>query len=99
MIQQFLTEEMKTALRSKNSFKLGVIRYLLSQIKNKEIELKASGESLTDEVVLSVLKKQIKKHNQSIESYKQGNRDDLVETELKELEIVQSYYDKFSLEA
>ncbi|MCA9301971.1 GatB/YqeY domain-containing protein [Candidatus Nomurabacteria bacterium] len=87
---------MKEAMKSKDSFKLSVIRFLLAQIKNKEIELRSEDRSLEESDAVSVLKKQIKQRNQSIELYSKGNRHDLVEKEKLELEVLNAYYEKFA---
>ena len=64
------------------------MRLLSSDIKNEEISLK---KELADDDVLKIIKKDIKRHKESIEQYKTGEREDLAEQEEKELEILEKY--------
>ena len=75
-------------LKSKNMSKLGVIRYFISQIQNKEIELRPQKQELTDEVIFKVLKKIIKQKNESIELTKKAGRDEAVAAEESDLAIL-----------
>ncbi|OGC48974.1 hypothetical protein A2W32_02630 [candidate division WWE3 bacterium RBG_16_37_10] len=98
MILEVLRKEQIDALKSKDAFRLGVIRYLLAQILNKEIELRPLKQVLDDEVILSVLKKQVKKRTEVIEEFRNAGRQDLVDKESKELEIVKEYLTRFGHE-
>ncbi|OGC53034.1 hypothetical protein A3D91_01855 [candidate division WWE3 bacterium RIFCSPHIGHO2_02_FULL_38_14] len=84
--------------KSGDTFKVGVIRYLLAAMKNKEIELRPQHEDLTDEEAMKVIKKQMKQRNDSIENYKMGNRQDLVDQETAELKVLEEYFNMFSKE-
>ncbi len=90
-IKERLKEDMKEALKSKDKVRLSTIRMLQSLIKNAEIEKR--GE-LTEEEVISLLMKYAKQRRESIELYEKGGRQDLVEKEKRELEIVESYLPK-----
>ncbi len=90
MILDILKIKLIESQKSKDELTLGVLRFLNSAIKNKEIELRPKGEVLDDEKIIQVLKKQIKMRNDSIESYKAGNRMDLVERESKEKDVLES---------
>jgi len=90
MILDILKTKLIESQKSKDELTLGVLRFLNSAIKNKEIELRPKGEVLDDEKILQVLKKQIKMRNDSIESYKAGNRMDLVERESNEKAVLES---------
>lgn len=91
MLKQKLQEEQITALKSKDSQKLSILRFILSQIKNKEIEKK---EELTDEEIILVIKKIAKELKESIEAFKKGKREDLVKENEQQLEIVSLYLPK-----
>lgn len=84
-----IMNEIKDAMRSKDSLKLNTLRFLQSAIKNREIELRP--QPLTDEESMSVLKKLVKQRKESIEQYKAGNRQDLVDQEAAELKILETY--------
>ncbi|WP_457679149.1 GatB/YqeY domain-containing protein [Thermovibrio sp.] len=90
-LKERLKEEMKAALKAKDKEKLSVIRMLQALIKNAEIEKR--GE-LTDDEIISLLMKYAKQRRESIELYEKGGRQDLVEKEKRELEIVESYLPK-----
>jgi uncharacterized protein YqeY len=80
--------------------RLGVLRYFLSQVQNKEIELRPLSQVLTDEVVFKVLKKQIKNRNELIDIYREAGKQEKVESENKEMEILKEFakYFPFDLE-
>ena len=77
-------------MREKDSTKVGTIRLLLSAIQYFEIQ-KQRDYQASDEEIVSLIKKEVKKRKESIALYKQGKRDDLVEKETKELAILQAY--------
>ncbi|MCS7280320.1 MAG: GatB/YqeY domain-containing protein [Desulfobacterota bacterium] len=80
-----IEEGLKQALKSQDKVKISVYRILLTQIKNKEIE---KGKELTEGEIYQIVKSLIKQHEESIESFKKGERQDLVKKEEKELEIL-----------
>lgn len=87
MLSAKLQEDQLIALRAGDRDRLDVLRYILSQIKNKEIEKK---DTLTDEEVLVILKNYCELKD-SIESFEKGGRDDLVAGNKKQLEIISTY--------
>lgn len=88
MIKQQLLDAQTTAIKSKNLETLSVIRYILAQIKNKEIETRTD---ITEEEALTVLKKEAKKLNESIDAFQKANRPELVAQYKAQLEILQQY--------
>lgn len=88
MLKQKLQDEQIAALKSKNTEKLEVIRFVISLIKNREIEKKAE---LDDEEILTVLKKFTKELKESITAFEKGNRKELVDRNKKQLEIISQY--------
>ena len=83
-----LTNDMKDALKKGEKARLTVLRTTLAQCKDEKIRLR---RELTDEDVLSVLGKAVKTRNESLQLYKQGGRQDLVEKEQNEIDILQNY--------
>ncbi|MCA9369660.1 MAG: GatB/YqeY domain-containing protein [Pseudomonadales bacterium] len=82
-----LTDDMKTAMKARDTQKLGVIRFLLSELKNEEID---NGE--LDEVgIETVIARQIKQTKESIEELQKSGRDELVAEETAKLAVLQSY--------
>lgn len=93
MLRDQIKTDMVSAQKSGDKQKLETLRFLLGEIANFEIEKypPSSEGSLTDEDTMGVLKKQVKRHQESIEMFKTGKREDLVTKEQAELVILQSY--------
>lgn len=91
MLKQKVQDELKQAALSRNALKLSVLRMLKSAITYYEIQKGGAGYEATDEDVLSVIQKESKQRRDSIEEFKKANRQELVEKETKEFEILQSY--------
>ena len=83
-----LTEELKKALKGKDEERVTVLRCLLSQIKDAQIERKAD---LTDEEIIKLLRKQVKQRDESIDLYGKANREDLAGKEKREKKIIESF--------
>ena len=83
-----ITEDMKAAMRAKDSERLGTIRMITAAIKQREVDERIT---LDDTQVLSVIEKMIKTRKESIVQFKSGGRDDLVARETKEIELLQGY--------
>lgn len=86
-----LREDLKEALKQRNQTRASVLRMLLSEIKNTEI---AQQKRLDDDKILDVISKEVKRHRESIEAFRQGNRSDLVVQEKAELSILMEYLPK-----
>ena len=83
-----LVDDMKAAMREKDSARLEVIRMLRAAIQRKEVD---DQVELNDDEVLVVIQKQIKQAKDSITQFEQGNRQDLADKEKFGLEIMQKY--------
>jgi len=83
-----ITEDMKSALKAKETQRLSAIRLLLAAIKQKEIDERVD---LTDADVVGIVEKQIKQRRDSIAQYRAANRQDLVDGETFELNVLESY--------
>jgi uncharacterized protein YqeY len=79
---------MKSAMRSKDSARLGTIRLILAAIKQKEVDERIE---LIDTDIVSIIDKMLKQRRDSIEAFKKADRKDLVEKEEFELKILQDY--------
>jgi uncharacterized protein YqeY len=88
-----ITQELKKVQKEQNKEKLSTLRMLVSAIKNEEIAKKKRGR-LSDEEIQEVITREVKKHKDSIESYKTGGREDLVKQEEAELVILKQYLPK-----
>lgn len=84
-----IMNEIKEAMKSKDTLKVNTLRFLQSAIKNREIELRPNP--MNDDEAMGVLKKLVKQRKESIEQYKAGGRQDLVDQETAELKILETY--------
>ena len=92
MLRQKLQADQVTALKSGQKTKLGILRFILSQIKNKEIDKNPpAGGELTDEETTIVLRKVIKELKESVEAFEKGGRKELADDSKKQLEVVSTY--------
>jgi len=88
-----LNEDLKEAMRNKDKVRLRTLRSLRSALKNKEIDQREEGVEtvLSEQDQLSVLRKQVNQRKDSIEQYEDAGRDDLVQKEEEELEVLEEY--------
>ena len=88
-----LNEDLKAAMRNKDKVRLRTLRSLRSALKNKEIDQREEGVEtvLSEQDQLSVLRKQVNQRKDSIEQYEDAGRDDLVQKEEEELEVLEEY--------
>lgn len=89
MLLEKIASDMKEAMRAKDALRLSTLRMLKSAVEYAKIEKKQ--ENLPDAEVVSVIKKQIKQRQDSIEGFEKGGRVDLAEKEKAELSVLKSY--------
>lgn len=91
-IKESILDDLKTAMKQKNADRLRVLRSLKAKMLEKEISERKDGESeLSDEQIVEVLMKAAKQRKESIDQFEEGGRDDLVEKEKMELEIIEEF--------
>ncbi len=88
MLIDRLTEDMKAAMKARDAARLGVLRMTLSEIKNARIE---KGADLTDEDVIQVIRRAVKKREEASEAFRGGGRPELAESESREAEVLNVY--------
>ena len=88
-LRELIPEDLKNALRNKNTFELSVLRMLQAALVNKEIDKRK--EALTDEDVISVIGTEIKKRRDAAREFEKVNRPDAAEQEKAEIEILMKY--------
>ena len=92
MLRQKLQDDQIAALKAGDKTKLGVLRFILAQIKNKEIDKNPpAGGELNDEETISVLRKVIKELKESVEAFEKGGRKKLAEDSKKQLDFASFY--------
>jgi uncharacterized protein YqeY len=87
-IKQRLADDIKRAMKDGDTVKRSILRLLMSSVNNAEIAKRADLENAD---ILGIIAKEVRQHQESIESFKQGNRQDLVAKEEAELAILQGY--------
>ncbi len=92
-LQERIQDDLKTALKAHDAFRLETLRLVKSALHNREIEKKGKGgdDVLTDDEALDVLIKEVKKRTESRDIYKEAGRMDLSEKESAELVVLQPY--------
>ncbi|MEY4978500.1 MAG: hypothetical protein RLZZ352_770 [Pseudomonadota bacterium] len=87
-LKERITEDMKAAMRAKDSERLGTIRLLTAAMKQKEVDERVE---LTDALVVGIVDKLIKQRKDSIEAFTKANRMDLADKESAEMQVLQAY--------
>jgi hypothetical protein len=87
-LSEQIRSEMLDATRARNNVLRDTLRLMVAAIENGRID---AGHELSDDETLRVLQKEAKQRRESIVEYRKGNREDLVEQEQKELDIIQTY--------
>jgi len=87
-LKEQITEDMKAAMRAKDSGRLATIRLLTAAIKQKEVDERID---VSDEQVLAIIEKMIKQRKDSISQFEAGGRQDLADIEKAELAILSTY--------
>ncbi|MEK9825479.1 MAG: GatB/YqeY domain-containing protein [Methylotenera sp.] len=83
-----ISEDMKNAMRAKDSARLGTIRLLQAAIKQREVDERVE---LDDGAVIAVIEKMLKQRRDSIAAYESANRNDLADVEKFEVSVLQTY--------
>jgi uncharacterized protein len=83
-----ITQDMKDAMKAGEKDRLGVIRLILSALKQREVDERIV---LDDSQILSVLDKMLKQRRESVAQFTQGNRKDLADKEEAEIKVIQGY--------
>ncbi len=87
-LKQQITEDMKTAMRAKETARLGAIRLLLAAMKQREVDERIE---LTDADVVAIIEKMMKQRRDSISQYEAAKRQDLADVEKFEMTVLQTY--------
>jgi uncharacterized protein YqeY len=87
-LREKLDEDLKSAMRAKDSLRMNTVRALKSAVKYREIELM---KPLDDAGILGVMATEIKRRRDSVEQYRAGNRADLADKEEAEIKILQEF--------
>ncbi len=94
MLYETISNDMKEAMKAHDKDSLNTIRLLKSAIDMYLVNNKMERNSCSDEIVIDIVSKQVKTHKESIEEFKKGNRQDLVNKLLKEIDLLSKYLPK-----
>ncbi|NYT57838.1 GatB/YqeY domain-containing protein [Alcaligenaceae bacterium] len=83
-----LAEAVKTAMRAKDSARLGTLRFLQAAVKQKEVD---ERRELDDAEIISIIEKQVKQRRESIAAFEQAGRTETAEQEKAELSVLQEF--------
>ncbi|MGL4494429.1 MAG: GatB/YqeY domain-containing protein [Beijerinckiaceae bacterium] len=95
MLRQRITDGLKEAMKAGDKARLGAIRLMQSEIKNKDVEARGAGkEQASEEDILGLLQKMTKQRQESLAIYDKAGRADLAAVERSELEVIASFMPK-----
>ena len=90
-MREKLKEDLKVAMKAGERQKVDALRLIGAALKDKDIEARVSGGTVSDADVLAVLQKMIKSRQESLDIYEKNNRPDLAEKERSEIAVISSY--------
>jgi uncharacterized protein YqeY len=95
VLRDQINNALKEAMKARDERKVSCLRMVNAAIKNADIEARGQGkEALADEALLGLLQKMIKQHQESIELYEKGGRDELAQKEREEIAVISGYLPK-----
>ena len=89
-----IDKKYKISIKEKDSNSINTLRLIRSNIKDKEISLRGKQENLSDADVLSLLQNMVKQRKDSIEAFEKANRQDLIDKEKAEINIIEIFLPK-----
>ena len=87
-LKEEISASVKDAMRKKEKVRLGVLRMLMSEMKNRQIEFQ---RELEEGDILQVITRMVKQRHDSAEQFSQGGREELAVKEMREIEVLQGY--------
>jgi hypothetical protein len=93
MLRQRLNDDVKTAMKARDQAAVSALRMILSTLKDRDIAARPSGvtDGISDPEIVEMLQKMVKQRQESIELYKKGGRQELVDQEQGEIDIIERY--------
>ncbi len=90
-MREKITADLKAAMKSGDRATVDALRLINAALKDKDIEARVSGKSVSEDDVLAVLQKMIKSRQESLDIYEKNNRPDLAEKERFEIAVISGY--------
>ena len=96
MLRTKFKNELLDAMKVKDSLRVSTLRLILAAIKDRDLESRriGNGDQISDSNILSILAKMVKQRNEAAEVYRKAERNELAETECKEIEIINTFMPK-----
>jgi uncharacterized protein YqeY len=96
MLRDRLSESLKSAMKAKDARRCATVRLILAALKDRDIAARGSGDtdSLGEDEILNMMQTMIRQRRESIEMYKKGQRQDLVEQEEGEIRVIEEFLPK-----
>ncbi len=93
MLRERLSESLKSAMKVKDARRFATVRLILAALKDRDIAARGSGasEGLSDDDILNMMQTMIRQRRDSIDLYRKGRRDDLVEQEEGEIRVIEEF--------
>ena len=94
-LKKQIDEKLNQALKAKDKSTYSTLRLVVSAIKDAEIAARTKGQKeMSDSNIMAILKKMIKQRNESCEVYKKAGRNELLQNETKEIEVISAFLPK-----
>jgi uncharacterized protein YqeY len=90
-MREKITEDLKTAMKAGDRARVDALRLINAALKDKDIEARGSGKTLSEDDVLALLQKMIKSRQESLDIYEKNNRPELAEKERGEIAVIAGY--------
>jgi uncharacterized protein YqeY len=91
-LRERFTAELKTAMIAKDAARVGALRMITARLKDFDIAARPKGiDAIPDDEIVAMLKGMVKSRRESVDLYKQGNRQDLVDKELGEIAVIEMF--------
>ncbi len=93
MLRDELNQSMKEAMRARDQQALATVRLIIAALKDRDIQARSEGQGdgVGDDEILDMLTKMVRQRREAIALYEKGNRQDLVEKEQREIEVIQRF--------
>ncbi len=90
-MREKITADLKTAMKAGDRAKVDALRLINASLKDKDIEARGAGKTLSEDDVLALLQKMIKSRQESLDIYEKNNRPELADKERFEIAVISSY--------
>jgi uncharacterized protein YqeY len=95
MLRERFNEDLKTAMKARDQAAVSTLRMITSGLKDRDIAARPKGVTQVDEAeIIDMLQKMVRQRQESIALYKQGNRQELVDKEQAEIDLIERYMPK-----